>query len=128
MRELFWCVCREFICYETLKRRRVCDTRSENVQVPQLCEKGQDGRVRVCAFMALCLGFNNAFAHPWRDQKCGDSNSQSCEIECNGFAVWCVLSMIQIISSWNLNWRGNVITETAMLVKGENEKCILPLW
>jgi hypothetical protein len=105
----------------------VGNTRGEGVKTPQLIEKAEDGSMRVLSSIVGTLVLNETGADPWGNEKGRDSDTKTLEVEGSVLAIVSNLGVCDVVASWDTGWGRDVIAETSVLVKGQDEKGLLPL-
>ena len=66
----------------------------------------------------------DALADPRRHKNCRDTHTQTIEVESVFFAIGSHLSVRVAVPSWNMLWRRDVIGETTVLVKVDDNEAM----
>jgi hypothetical protein len=83
--------------------------------------------VRVGAALVLAFVFNDTFTDPRRHQDGRDTDTKTSEVKGSVLSIVSHFSVGQAIASRNIDRRGNVISETATLVEGNDKESLVPL-
>lgn len=112
---------------EMLKRSRRLHSRRQLLNAPELRQKVQNTSVRVLSTKVLALVLHKTLADPRRDQHGGHTDSQPIKGKSDVLSVLGFFGVGEVVTCGDAHGRGDVISETAMLVKGEDEERGVPL-
>ena len=114
---------------QVLERGSVLNTGVERLEVPEVTKSTEQGSSRVrlgLATVVSTLLLNIALADPRRDEKSGDTATQTVELKSVLLAVGGFLGVGQVVRASGQGGR-NVVVEATALVEGEDEEGLLPL-
>lgn len=83
--------------------------------------------MRILALSMSRFILHNSLLNPRRNQKRGDANTQTPEVEGDGFPIAREFGIGQVIAGRDTHGRGDMVGETTVLIEGKNEEGILPL-
>lgn len=107
----------QIIRNQMLKRTRVTHSRRERFQAPELIQRCHDTRMSILPPIIAALLLNHSLAHLRRDKECWDPHTETREVECHSLPIGGDLGVCDVVSSRDIDGRGNVIAESSMLVE-----------
>lgn len=112
---------------EMLECSRRLHARRQLLNAPKLRQKVQNTSVGVLATKVLALVLNKTLAHPRRDQHGRHTDTQPVKGKSNVLSILCLFGIGEVVTCRHTHGRGDVVSETAVLVKGEDEERGVPL-
>lgn len=112
---------------EMLKRSRRLHSRRQLLHAPKLRQEVQNTSVGILPAKVLALVLNKTLAHPRGYQHGGDTDTQPVKGKSNVLSVLGCLGVGEAVTCGHAHGRGNVVPETAVLVKSEDEERGVPL-
>lgn len=112
---------------QMLKCSRGLHPRRQLLHAPKLRQEVQDTSVRVLPTKVLALILNKTLAHPRRNQHGGDTDTQPVKGKSNILSILGCLGVGEAVTCGHAHGRGDMISETAVLVKSEDEERGVPL-
>lgn len=110
-----------------LKRSRRLHPRRQLLNAPKLRQEVQNTGMRILSAEVLTLVLHKALAHPRGNQHGGHTDTQTVKRKSNVLAVLGCFGVGEVVTCGHAHGRGNVVSETAVLVKGEDEERGVPL-
>lgn len=107
---------------------RPSHSRGQGIQTPELLQEAEDRSVAVLSAVIVSLVLHNTLANPWGDEEGGNADTQTLEVEGDVLSIMGYLGVGEVVTSRYVDWRWNVVGETSVLVKGQDEESVLPLW
>jgi len=102
-------------------------SRTQCIQIPQVLQEFQDRSVRILSTIVDTLVLNNPLSNPWRDEKSGNTNTKTLEVEGDVLSILCSFGVENIVARGNVDGRGNMVSKSAVLVERQDEESRLPL-
>ena len=110
-----------------LESGRPRNTRGQGIKTPELLQEAEDRGVGVLSTFVASLVLDGALFNPWGDKYRRHADTQALEVEGDVLSIRGLLGVADVVTSWHVDGGRNVISESSVLIEGQDEQGVLPL-